>query len=59
MKGLFLLLGIITAIVGLIPILDSMNKVPAFLSFVPVTGTGYGVIVLLIGAIEIIAAWKQ
>ena len=59
MKWLFLLLGIITAIAGLIPILDSMNKLPTFLSFVPINGAGYGVIVLLIGVIEIIAAWKQ
>ena len=58
MKMLITLIGLLTILGGLLPLLANNNLLPGFLASVPTTGTGYQMIIVLIGVIALIYGVK-
>ncbi len=58
MKTMIIILGLVTVLGGLLPWLKDNNFLPGFMQSIPTTGTGYQLIIIIIGVIGIIYGWK-
>lgn len=58
MKTLFILFGLITLFLGLLPFLQSVSFL-TFLNFIPSSGTGYSLIITVVGAIALFIGFKK
>lgn len=55
-KGLLMVLGFLIILMGLAPFLVTWGYMPVALSFVPIAGTTYNAIVIVLGALVIWAS---
>jgi hypothetical protein len=58
MRLVLILIGILTVFGGLLPFLKSAGWLPAFLEFIPTSGTGYQAIITAIGIFAIFVGMK-
>ena len=52
-------LGALVTVIGTLPLLAGVNALPSFLEFVPLEGTIYYVIVILLGVLIIINSSRE
>ncbi len=54
MRFLMVLIGVLTALIGLLPFLERWGMMPGFLAGLPTSGAGYQLIVVIIGLVIIL-----
>lgn len=59
MKMVFTLLGLLVSLAGLLPLLKELNINLDFLSFIPLTGITYNIIILILGLLIVYFSVKR
>lgn len=59
MKIIFSLLGLLVFLAGLLPLLKELSINLDFLSFIPLTGTTYNIIILILGLLVVYFSVKR
>lgn len=58
-KGLMMGLGLLVLIMGFLPILSEWGYMPVALSFIPISGMIYNIVIMVLGALVIWFARKS
>lgn len=58
MKTLFILFGLLTLFLGLLPFLQGISFL-TFLEFIPSSGTTYSIIITVVGALALFMGFKK
>ncbi len=58
MKALFILLGFVTLLLGLLPFIQGITFL-SFLGFIPSSGTPYSIIIAVVGALALFVGFRS
>jgi len=59
MRVWLFILGLLIIFMGIAPFLVSIGKMPSMLSFVPVSGTIYNIVIVVLGILVILCARRS